>query len=105
MIILGFLSLGTVTSRSSQHLSLIEVLRSTISAGVPALMRTQLSFSDLKDLTPIFIAVRFTFVFKACLIASVERFSFEFTSSLYRLSTFELTNLKYSFFGPPIDGM
>jgi hypothetical protein len=45
-----------------------------------------------------------TFVFKAFLIASVERLSFNFTSNLYRLSTLELTASEYNFFAPPIDG-
>jgi hypothetical protein len=57
-----------------------------------------------KDLMPIFIAIGFTFFFKACLIASVERLSFELTSSLYRLSTLELTTSEYSFFDLLTDG-
>ena len=99
-VILSFLSLGTVPSRSSQHLSLIEVHSSTIYAAVHDSMRTRPSLSDLKNLTPISIAAWFTFVFKACVIASVERLSSEFTNSLYRLSTFELTTSDYNFFVP-----
>ena len=44
------------------------------------------SFSDLKDLTPTFIAVGFMFDFTTVLIASVVRLLSDFTSILNRVS-------------------
>jgi len=74
--ILGFLSFRTVTSRSFPHLSLIEELSRLASSGVPVSMRTLPSFSDLKDLTPTYIAIGLLFVFTTVLIASLERLVF-----------------------------
>ena len=83
--ILGFLSFGTVTSRSFPHLSLIE-LSKLASSEVRVSMRILPYFSDLKDLTPKFIAVGFMLVFTTDLIASAEKLILDFTSSFNRFS-------------------
>ena len=80
------------------------MLSRVISAGVSASIRTRSYFNDLKDFTPILIAVGLTFVFKAFLIALVDRLTFDFTISLYRLSPYVLTAVDYRFLPPPIDG-
>jgi hypothetical protein len=61
----GFVSFGTVSSRFSRHLSLIEVLSKLIYSEVPGSMSTRPSFNNLKDLTPTFITLGLTFVFVA----------------------------------------
>jgi hypothetical protein len=55
-------------------------------------MSIRLTFSDFRDLMPIFISVRLTLIFRAFLTASVERFSFDFTNCLYLLRLIHTTS-------------
>jgi len=70
-----------VSSRLFPHFSLIEERSKLAISGLPVSMSALPSYSELKDLTPTFIAVEFMFDFTTVLIASVVRLLLDFTSS------------------------
>ena len=86
------------------HLFLIVWLSLLIASVVRASIWIRPSFSDFRVLMPTFITVGFTFVLRTFLTSSVERSSFDVTTSLYLFSALALAASQYNSFGPPVGG-
>ena len=102
---LGFLSLWTLISSSSPHLSFIFSSSLSISFLLPTSIITFPSLSDFSEVIPTLISVGFTFAFNRFCISSGEWFSSILSNNLNFLPSRLTTLSEYSsFVGCPSDG-